>query len=196
MNNLKIIRAFIDNNCILSGKFAQSSGGASNIYFDLKRALLDAQCSSALIKYMATYIKPDFRFIDAIGGYGMGGALMVSHFLFSGLFDEPLKGMVIRDPKKHGTKEKIENRQPRGSSVLILDDVLTTGASMKKAHQVFVDAGYNVVGCVTLLDISEKNLRRELKRQLKVPVISILKEEDLMASRHVIEKQLKLEDKE
>ena len=41
--------------------------------------------------------------------------------------------MLRKEPKKHGTAKMIEGKYEKGDEVVLIDDILTTGASVKEA---------------------------------------------------------------
>src|SRR5207247_9400849 len=90
-----------------------------------------------------------------IGGLTMGAdvitaaVIMMSHQTGGKL----LKGSIARkEPKKHGTRRKIENELPRGTKIVAIDDVITTGSSTLMACREFEEAGYEIVGILAVVD--------------------------------------------
>ena len=71
----------------------------------------------------------------------------------------PLDGLIIRkEPKGHGTASQIEgplDNIPKGSKIVVLEDVTTTGASSLKAVKVLRDYGFVVELVATVLDRQE-----------------------------------------
>lgn len=65
--------------------------------------------------------------------------------------------IVRKEPKGHGTSQYIEGTEnlPRGASVLVLEDVVTTGASSLKAIVRLREAGYQPVAVLTVVDREE-----------------------------------------
>ncbi len=91
----------------------------------------------------------------AIGGLTMGAdfitaaVIMMSHQTGG----KVLKGSIARkEPKKHGTRRRIENELPPGTKIVVIDDVITTGSSTLKACQEFEEAGYEIVGILAVVD--------------------------------------------
>ena len=67
---------------------------------------------------------------------------------------KPLDALIVRkEPKGHGTASQIEGPIPKEKSkVVVLEDVVTTGASAVKAVEVLRDAGLTVDRVVTIVD--------------------------------------------
>lgn len=70
---------------------------------------------------------------------------------------------VRKEPKAHGTGQQIEGNFRAGDSAAIVEDVITTGGSARKAIAAVKDAGGSVVGVVAVVD-REEGGRGELER--------------------------------
>ncbi len=72
---------------------------------------------------------------------------------------QQLDALIIRkEPKGHGTTSQIEGPlPPKGSKVVVLEDVVTTGGSCLKAVKVLRDAGYPVTKVITIVDRLESD---------------------------------------
>ena len=70
---------------------------------------------------------------------------------------QQLDALIIRkEPKGHGTTSQIEGPlPPKGSKIVVLEDVVTTGGSSLKAVKVLRDAGYLVTKVITIVDRKE-----------------------------------------
>src|SRR5687768_5003418 len=65
----------------------------------------------------------------------------------------PLEGFFVRkQPKGHGSQERIEGVLRSGMRALLLDDVLTTGGSVLQAIGEVEKAGAKVVSVVCIVD--------------------------------------------
>ena len=69
----------------------------------------------------------------------------------------PVNALIIRkEPKGHGTTSQIEGPlPPKGTNIVVLEDVVTTGGSSLKAVKVLRDAGYFVEKVITIVDRKE-----------------------------------------
>ena len=89
-----------------------------------------------------------------------------------------------KEAKSHGEGGSIVGA-PLAGRVLIVDDVITAGTAMKEAAKIVSSAGAEVAGLVISLDRQEigkdsRSAVQELEQTLKIPVISIVKLEDLV----------------
>ena len=159
----------IEKLCIIEGDFLLSTGIRSRYYFDCKTVTLDGEgltliAQEFLKEIEALPVKP-----TAIGGLTMGAdfitaaVIMLSHQTGG----KVLKGSIARkEPKKHGTRRKIENELPAGTRIVAIDDVITTGSSTLKACQEFEEAGYEIVGILAVVD-REQGGKKTLEEKYK-----------------------------
>ena len=74
---------------------------------------------------------------------------------------------VRKEAKKNGTMNRIENQLPKGTTIVVVDDVITTGNSTKHACTHFAEAGYRIIGIVALVD-REQGGRQALEAQYRM----------------------------
>jgi orotate phosphoribosyltransferase len=89
-----------------------------------------------------------------------------------------------KEAKSHGEGGSIVGA-PLSGKVLIVDDVITAGTAVKEAAKIVSAAGAEVAGLVISLDRQEigkdsRSAVQELEQTLRIPVISIVKLEDLV----------------
>ncbi|MDH4072385.1 MAG: orotate phosphoribosyltransferase, partial [Gammaproteobacteria bacterium] len=89
-----------------------------------------------------------------------------------------------KENKSHGEGGNIVGA-PLSGRVLIVDDVITAGTAVREAHQIIVAGGAEVAGLVISLDRQEvgqdsRSAVQELEQTLRIPVVSIVKLEDLI----------------
>jgi len=89
-----------------------------------------------------------------------------------------------KETKGHGEGGSIVGA-PLAGRVMIVDDVITAGTAVREAHQIVTAAGAEVVGLVISLDRQElgrdsRSAVQELEQTLRIPVISIIKLENLV----------------
>lgn len=139
------------------GDFLLSSGKRSDYYFDCRVTALSAE-GSWLIGTLFNELLQDLA-IKGVGGMTMGADPLVSSVtVISHLRGRPLNGLLVRkEAKGHGTSQFVEglaNFAPK-DSVAMLEDVVTTGASLLKACERVRDAGLNIAAVCAILDREE-----------------------------------------
>lgn len=161
------LRTLIEERCLkISEKpFKLSTGALSRYYFDCKNVTLDGEGLSLVAEAFLEEIQKLHEEPKAIGGLTMGADFITAAVALRS-FERGLQfqGSIVRkEPKKHGTMNRIENELPRGTPIVVVDDVITTGNSTKQACQEFLAAGYGIVGIIALID-REENGKANLER--------------------------------
>ena len=150
------LRLLVDDKCLTVGRsYTLSTGRRSEFYFDCKKAMLDGKCLSLIADAFLDEASKLPRFPQAIGGLTMGADFIVAAVIQRAFeTGKPLvSGSIVRkEHKRHGAGNKIENKLPPGTPIMVVDDVVTTGASTKAACDEFKAAGYVIVGIVALVD--------------------------------------------
>lgn len=145
--------------------FRLSGGGMSNYYFNLKKTSYSPEGQYIIGRLVFEKIRESGLKADAIGGLTMGAdpiAMATARYSYD--MGEPLEAFVIRkEPKGHGTMSWIEGNVKPGDRVVIIDDVVTTGASTIKAIKVAEEAGLNILYVIALLDRCEQNGRENIE---------------------------------
>lgn len=134
------------------GHFKLASGKESTYYVNSKKALFYSE-AAALLGEALWDLTHDLD-VQAVGGLEVGAIPMataaVMHYHQQG---RALEGFFVRkQPKGHGSQERIEGVLPAGARVAVLDDVLTTGGSALQAVQEVERAGGKVVAVVCIVD--------------------------------------------
>lgn len=167
------------------GEFKLSSGGASDYYIDCRTTTLDAKGSRLTGEVFADEIRKRAWKAEAIGGLTMGAdPIVVAVSVVTG----ELNGFLVRKAEKqHGTGQRIEGFREKGASVVIVDDVCTTGASTVQAIEAAREFGFNVVGAICLVEREEaKGRPRVEKAAAPAPFASIFTATDVRAE-HVLQ---------
>jgi orotate phosphoribosyltransferase len=93
----------------------------------------------------------------AVGGLTMG-ADPVSYAIAAASFtsETPVDAFSVRkEAKDHGAARMIEGNFKAGDSVVIIEDVITSGGSARKAAEAVERAGGNVLGVLAVVDREE-----------------------------------------
>jgi orotate phosphoribosyltransferase len=159
-----------------------SSGAKSNFYIDCKQVSLDAEGQfliGQLFRSVIDAIAPEAR---AVGGLTLGAdPLATATSVMSFMAGRPLDAFLVRkEPKAHGTQQWIEStrRVAAGTPVVVLEDVITTGASTLKAIERARGAGLRVVHALALVDRMEGG--KEAIVEAQVPVTSLFDKKDFL----------------
>ncbi|MDF2694573.1 MAG: Orotate phosphoribosyltransferase [Labilithrix sp.] len=136
-------------------KVTLASGTESDFFIDCKQTVLTAEGHVLAGSLMLDAALTAGSF-DAIAGVELGGCPLASAAaLTSFLRGGPKDAVYVRkDVKDHGSKRLVEGdtRLAPGASLVILEDVTTTGGSTLKAVEKLRAAGYKVESVVTLVD--------------------------------------------
>ena len=132
-----------------------SSGLKSNFYIDCKQVSLDAEGAALIGELFHLVIEDIAPRAVAVGGLTMGAdPLATATSILSFQLGHPRAAFLVRkEPKGHGTNQWVESTKlPAGSPVVILEDVITTGASTLRAIERSRAAGLEVLCAVGLVD--------------------------------------------
>lgn len=133
--------------------FQLSAGETSYDYIDGKRAIASGADLRLVCEAILTLAGELGVSFDAVGGLTMGAdplAIGVAAVSDASWFS------VRKANKKHGKQKLVEGCELRpGMSVLAVDDVVSTGASIAQAIDAIEAAGAHVVLAVTLVDRGE-----------------------------------------
>lgn len=132
-----------------------ASGKQSDYYIDGKQVTLDQDGAYLVGKLLFEAIRQ--LQAQAVGGLETGAIPIVSTILQVARAEGvPLVGFWSRkQPKEHGKMLQIEGPLKKGMSVVIVDDVITTGASALSAAQKVEEVGCQVLKVLALVDREE-----------------------------------------
>ena len=132
-----------------------SSGLRSNFYIDCKQVSLDAEGACLIGELFHLVIEEIAPRAVAVGGLTMGAdPLATATSVLSFQLGNPRAAFLVRkEPKGHGTGQWVESTKlPAGTPVVILEDVITTGASTLRAIERSRAAGLEVLCALGLVD--------------------------------------------
>lgn len=134
------------------GDFVLSSGQRSSYYINGKQVTLHPQGALAIARLLISQLPTDTQ---AVAGLTLGADPIVSAVSVVSVYENrPIPALIIRkEAKGHGTMAYIEGPSlPAGASVVVLEDVVTTGQSALKAVERLNEAGYSVNEVMALVD--------------------------------------------
>jgi len=127
------------------GNFTLSSGKKSKYYYDVKEAMGEPANLQKIFAQLMTRIPIT---TDVFIGIEYGGIPLA--IICSIMTGKPY-AILRKNKKRHGTLSKIEGYKGKGKAVL-LDDVLTTGNSLRKAEKFLTKKGYNIIEKLTVVE--------------------------------------------
>ncbi len=144
--------AIISRASVLRGReFRLTSGGSSNFFIDLKKTMFDPEGASLLADLLFDRIKAEN--VDCVGGMETGAIPIVATVCARSWPERPINGFFIRkEAKGHGTDQQVEGRLERGSRVILLEDVTTTGGSAMRAVDKTRQFQCTVLKVITVVD--------------------------------------------
>ncbi len=165
------------------GNFKLTSGKESNFYADCKPTTLDSEGISLVSFLFLNFIYQHNYHIGAVAGVELGGAPLVTGVSLTNflLYKHSLPGLIIRkETKKHGTGKDIEGTEnvTVGAKIALLEDVITTAGTVKKAITQLEKAGYNIGFVATIIDRQEGG--REKLEEAGYDLRAIFTREDLI----------------
>ena len=159
LSHKKSLNILKKTDALLEGHFVLSSGLHSSKYIQCAKLLSYPSKASRICKSLASKIEKKFKKIDlilapAIGGIVIGyeiGRLLKKETIFC----ERVNGKFVL---RRGFKIK------KGSKVLIIEDVITTGKSSMECAQIIKRSKATLVGFASIIDRSTKKTLRIKKK--------------------------------
>ena len=155
-------------NALLEGHFVLSSGLHSSKYIQCAKLLSFPSKAEKICKSLSTKIRKTFKKIDLILAPAMGGIIIgyeIGRLLKKEtIFCERVNGKFVL---RRGFKIN------KGSKVLIIEDVITTGKSSMECVKLIQKAKASLVGFATIIDRSTKNslrIKKKIVSHLKINV--------------------------
>ena len=159
--------------------FKLASGKMSSYYIDCRVVTSLAKAKYLISQVMFKKIV-DLK-VAAIGGPETGAIPIADAVSYASyLHGQEIKSFWIRkEAKGHGLKKWIEGDVKEGDRVVIVDDVITTGASTIDAIRRAQEGGLIVVKAMVLVDREEENGKQNIERE-GVTVEALFTVSDLM----------------
>ena len=156
-----IISELFETNCIKMGAFKLRNGDVSKYYFDIKNLI----SYPSLLKKVgdAIYKLIKEQEVDIICGVPIGGLPLCTYI--SVTYNIPMV-IVRNEVKNYGTSKQIEGNFKKTDKCIVIEDVITTGASLENVVSILKDQ-VNVVSSIVVLD-------RQQGHSVSVPVQSLI----------------------
>jgi uridine monophosphate synthetase len=149
-----LIAALVKTECFRLGDFVLKSGKKSPFYIDLRRLVSDPEAMRLAGKAYAS-LAQGLVYARIAGIPAAGLPLATAASLETG---RPMAWPRM-PVKEHGTGNRIEGAWARGEKLLLLDDLITTGASKLEAVDILRGEGLVVEDLVVLIERGKEGRR-------------------------------------
>lgn len=168
---------------VVHDKLTLSSGEESDYYYDLKKISLDPEAIDIIGDLLLEHIVLRYGNVKSVGGLASGAVPLVTAIVMKSAGNGGgINGFFVRKERKpHGLQKIIEGEII--PPIVIVDDVITTGHSIRLVIDAVTGAGFDVKGVFTLLDREENNGLKNV-----IECFSLLKHSDF---KSFIEEQKK-----
>lgn len=149
------------------GLFKLSNGKISPYYVDLRVVPSFPDAFTDICDFYTQIITAEIglKNFDRIAGVPVAGLPFATQIAYN--LKKPFL-YVLKDPKLHGRERRVEGILSSGDRVLIIDDLVTTGITLKNAVESVRAEGGIVTEVVTFLDREEGGKDILLKDNIKL----------------------------
>jgi orotate phosphoribosyltransferase len=139
------------------GDFVLASGRRSPYYIDARLTTMSAQGLALIGLCGVAALRAANWTPEAIGGLTMGADPVAYAIAAATVTHPPIIDAfsVRKEAKGHGTKRRIEGNFVAGSTVVVVEDVITSGGSALQAIRAVEDEGGVVLGVLAVVDREE-----------------------------------------
>ncbi|GMS79904.1 hypothetical protein PENTCL1PPCAC_2079, partial [Pristionchus entomophagus] len=160
------------------GEFTLKSGQRSPIYIDLRESFGHTDLMRVMCESIQGLIESVEKEKPYVGIVGVPYAALPYASILSQYTSQPL--LIIRkEAKSYGTKKLIEGSYAPGQRVIVVEDVVTTGQSLKEVIGILRKDGLVVEDVFCLLDRNQGG--PENLKELNVTLHSLLNMEKVLA---------------
>ncbi len=155
------------------GVFKLPSGKASPYYVDLRIVPSFPDAYRKICEFYAQYIQTEIgaKNFDRIAGVPLTGIIFASQVAYN--LEKPFL-YVHRGTRPRGRKRRVEGILASGDKVLLIDDLITTGLTLKKAAETVRAEGGVVTDAIVFLDREEGGASQLEKSGIKLhPMLKI-----------------------
>lgn len=140
--------------------FTWASGIKSPIYCDNRTILSFPIVRTFIRQELANLIEEGFGKPDVIAGVATGG---IAHGVLAAEELNLPFAYVRAQAKKHGLKNMIEGVIEKGRTVVLVEDLISTGGSCLTAVNAVIENGNNVKGVVSIMDYGFQKAKDNFK---------------------------------
>ncbi|MGH7583812.1 MAG: orotate phosphoribosyltransferase [Gemmatimonadales bacterium] len=146
--------ALLRERSVRFGDFVLASGARSSYYIDCRPTTMSAPGQVLIGELGIAAIDAAGWHPEAVGGLTMGADPIAYAIAAASMrAGHPIDSFAVRkEAKLHGTGKRIEGNFRSGMKVVVIEDVITTGASALTAVAAVRNAGGEVIGALALVD--------------------------------------------
>jgi orotate phosphoribosyltransferase len=171
MTETELIAALRDADAVEFGEFELSHGGTSDYYVDKYRFETDPGCLSLIADAFAARLDD-----ETLAGVALGAVPLVA--VTSLATDSPYV-IARKEKKEYGTGNRIEGDFEDGESVVVIEDIATTGKSALDAVAALRKAGARVERVLVVVDREEG--AREALAEADIELDALVTASELLA---------------
>jgi len=171
IDRARFIEALKTAGALQFGTFTLASGKTSSYYVDIKRAITRPD----LLRTIADGMAPFARTADRIAGVELGAVPIAAAVSLA--TNKPFV-MVRKATKEHGTRHDFEGELRPGERVLFVEDVVTTGGTLRAAIERLRGHRALIEDCVCVVDREEGG--RMLLAEINVRLHALLSAKDVL----------------
>lgn len=146
-----------------------ASGIKSPVYCDNRLLMRYPDMRKKIVKAFIRLIKKNGLKFDVVCGTAIAGVT------WAALIAEKLKKPMIyvrKQSKEHGKQNLIEGKLVKGETVLVIEDLISTGGSSVGAVNNVKEAGGDVIGCVAIFTYEMEKAKTAFE-QAQCPVFAL-----------------------
>jgi orotate phosphoribosyltransferase len=152
MHDRNALQQLVREKALKFGDFTLASGKQAKYYLDCRQITLDSLGARLIAEGMLDLLQGNLP--DLVGGMAIGADPITAAILtLAGVRGIPLRGVMVRkEPKQHGTGKLVEGPFREGESIVIVEDVVTTGGSSLLAIERCEAVGLKVARVLAIID--------------------------------------------
>ena len=142
------------------GHFTLASGRESSHYVDARLTTMSPEGLALLGPLALRAIRARGWAVEAVGGLTLGADPIAYAIAYASVSLPPLvRAFTVRkEAKQHGAGRLVEGPLQEGDRVVVIEDVITTGASALRAAEAIRRAGASISGVLAVVDRQEGGL--------------------------------------
>lgn len=152
MYDRSALQQLIRDKALRFGEFKLASGKKASYYLDCREITLEAQGARLVGEGMLELLEGNMP--QLVGGMAIGADPITAAILtLAGIRNLPLRGVMVRkEAKQHGTGKFVEGPYREGESLVVVEDVVTTGGSSMLAIERCEAVGLKVKRVLAIID--------------------------------------------